>query len=412
MPKNWKTYKLKEVAKLSTGFAFKSKLYENEGKLRVIRGKNVTEGYLRWGDDAKHWNLSLDKLEKHLIKEDDIVIGMDGSKIGKNRALVRKHDLPAILAQRVARVQVKPELASQKLIWQLINNSPFEHYVENVKTGTSIPHISLGQVGDFEITLPPLPEQKAIASILSALDDKIVNNLALNNTLEEMAKRLFEEWFFENEKEEWETIKLQDIIEIRGGFSYKGKFIGSGDALLLGMGCVSFNKRFLNSGARLYSGDCNKNHLVIAGDIVIATRQQSENMPILGYPAKIPVSLKGEKIIVGTNLYKVTNTSYFSNDLLFQLLRSSAYQKQIVANTKGSTVRMITKDAIELFEFKIPPRLLLNEYGKTISDISMQIEHNMMENQTLNKLRDTLLPQLISGEVRLKEFEEEITAAL
>tara|TARA_R110000744_G_scaffold68117_1_gene138564 strand:- start:3822 stop:5060 length:1239 start_codon:yes stop_codon:yes gene_type:complete len=412
MPKNWKTYKLKEVAKLSTGFAFKSKLYENEGELRVIRGKNVTEGHLRWGDDSRHWNHSLDKLEKHLIQENDIVIGMDGSKIGKNRALVRKHDLPAILAQRVARVQVKPKLANQKFIWQLINNSPFENYVENVKTGTSIPHISLGQVGDFEITLPPLLEQKAIASILSAIDDKIENNLAMNKTLENMAMTLFNKWFFEEAEEEWKTIRLQELIQVKGGFSYKGKFIGSGDSLLLGMGCVSFNKRFLNSGARQYSGDCGINHLVNSGDLVIATRQQSDNMPILGYPAKIPISLKGRKIIVGTNLYRVINESYFSNNLLYQLLRTSLYRDHILANTKGSTVRMITKDAIELFEFKIPPKSLLTEYDEIIGILGKKIEINMMENQTLTQLRDTLLPKLISGEVRLREFEEEISAAL
>ena len=205
---------------------------------------------------------------------------------------------------------------------------------------------------------------------------------------------------------------MQDLIEIKGGFSYKGKYIGEGNTLLLGMGCVSFGKRFLDSGARKYSGECGTNHLVLPGDLVIATRQQSDNMPILGYPAKIPISLKGRKIIVGTNLYRVHNESYFSNNLLFQLLRSSAYRDHILANTKGSTVRMITKDAIELFEFKIPSEFLLKEYDKILTGFGDKIENNMLENQTLTQLRDTLLPKLISGEVRLKEFEKEITAAL
>ena len=94
------------------------------------------------------------------------------------------------------------------------------------------------------------------------------------------------------------------------------------------------------------------------------------------------------------------------------MLRTSLYRDHILANTKGSTVRMITKDAIELFEFKIPPKSLLTEYDEIIGILGKKIEINMMENQTLTQLRDTLLPKLISGEVRLREFEEEISAAL
>ena len=66
MPNNWKTYKLKEVAKLSTGYAFKSKDYELSGNLKVIRGKNITEGYLRWKDDSRFWNHSIEDYSKYL----------------------------------------------------------------------------------------------------------------------------------------------------------------------------------------------------------------------------------------------------------------------------------------------------------------------------------------------------------
>src|SRR5690606_11038212 len=112
-------------------------------------------------------------------------------------------------------------------------------------------------------------------------------------------------------------------------------------SLLLGMGCVSFNERFLFSGARLYSGEFNSTYLAKSGDIVIATRQQSDNLPILGFPAKVPKSLNSKDVIVGTNLYKVNNHSNFNNAFLFQLFRSNDYRKHILANSKGSTVRMI-----------------------------------------------------------------------
>ena len=113
---------------------------------------------------------------------------------------------------------------------------------------------------------------------------------------------------------EWKEYKLGDLITIKGGFSYKGEFIGKGTTLLLGMGCVSYTENFLYSGARLYAGATPDSFIARSGDIVLATRQQSDNLPILGAPAIIPKSLNGKRVIVGTNLYKVENKSQVNND--------------------------------------------------------------------------------------------------
>lgn len=92
---------------------------------------------------------------------------------------------------------------------------------------------------------------------------------------------------------DWKIVRLGDYISIKSGLVYKGSKIGKGSSILLGMGCVSFKDKFVYSGARPYDGDdCNKRFLVNSGDIVLATRQQSNNMPILAMPAIIPDSFK------------------------------------------------------------------------------------------------------------------------
>ena len=78
----------------------------------------------------------------------------------------------------------------------------------------------------------------------------------------------------------WKTVKLGDILKITGGQLYKGDLLGTGDNLLLGMGCVSFLEKFLMKGARQYGGDCLDKNIGRPGDIVLATRQQSDNLPI------------------------------------------------------------------------------------------------------------------------------------
>jgi len=255
---------------------------------------------------------------------------------------------------------------------------------------------------NIEIEIPVnILEQTKIADILSSLDDKIELNLQMNQTLETMAQTIFKEWFVSEAKEDWQKVKLGELIEIKGGFSYEGKYIGTGDALLLGMGCVSFSERFLLTGARPYSGESSKNHLVYPGDIVIATRQQSDNLPILGFPARVPISLEGKKVIVGTNLYKVNNDSEISNSILFQLFKSEEYKNHILANSKGSTVRMITKDSIELFEIKLPPKETIKKCELILQAIDNKIEINKAQIQTLTQTRDSLMPKLMSGKIEI-----------
>ena len=192
---------------------------------------------------------------------------------------------------------------------------------------------------------------------------------------------------------EWKYTKLGDLIKIKSGFSYKGEFIGKGDAFLLGMGCVSFNKKFLNSGARKYSGTFSDSYTVKPGDIVVATRQQSDNLPILGFPAIIPDEFEDKKVVVGTNLYRVENCSEISNEFLFWLLKSPDYQRHILSSAKGTTVKMITKDAVESYGFKCPPEKERNFICQTLNDIEDKIELNNKINQELETLAQTLFKQ-------------------
>lgn len=201
---------------------------------------------------------------------------------------------------------------------------------------------------------------------------------------------------------EWKKKRLGDLISIKGGFSYKGEFIGKGTSMLLGMGCVSFNEIFLLSGARLYSGEAPETFNANPNDIVLATRQQSDNLPILGAPAIIPDILKSKKVIVGTNLYKVENDSEVKNDFLFWLLRNLDYRNHIDSCAKGSTVKMITKDAVESYEFLCPPEKERNTISSNLWNISKKIDLLHRQNATLEKMAETLFRQWF-----VKEAKEE-----
>ena len=193
--------------------------------------------------------------------------------------------------------------------------------------------------------------------------------------------------------EEWKEYRLGDIIAIKSGFAYKGDMIGYGENILLGMGCVSFKERFLLSGARAYAGDCADRYCAKSGDIVLATRQQSDNLPILGMPAIIPNELSEKKIIIGANLYRVDNESDFSNEYIYWLLKTPLYVNHIRSCQSGTTVRMITKANIEDFRFKAPGRKerdRISSFLKTLDD-KIETDRRINDNFVIEPFFEILL---------------------
>ena len=207
---------------------------------------------------------------------------------------------------------------------------------------------------------------------------------------------------------------------MKGGFAYKGEYLGSGEVKLLGMGVVSHSERFLKNGMRSYGGEFSESFRANSGDIVIATRQQSDNLPILGCPALVPSDLTDTDIVVGTNLYKVTNQSDVDNKFLYWLLRGNEYRNRILECSKGTTVRMITKDAVENFTFPCPPLPVRREISHFLDALDDRITLLRETNATLEAIAQALFkswfvdfdPVRAKMEGRTPEGMDEATAAL
>ena len=174
-------YKLSDICDIKVGFPFKSELFnENGDGIRLVRGMNVSSAGFRWGNQTLWWNYYTKDLHKYLLKEEDVLIAMDGN-VSTNFVQVTKDDLPLLLVQRVARLRAKN--VPQKIVWYIVKSHEFGAYLDSVKTGTTISHISAKQIGDYEIDLPDYLAQEKISSILSILDDKIRLNNKINNNL-------------------------------------------------------------------------------------------------------------------------------------------------------------------------------------------------------------------------------------
>jgi type I restriction enzyme S subunit len=188
VPEHWKLKRVGHIADLIAGFAFPSDQFafeSNEG-IPLVRGDNVTEGWLRWGEKGRYWPFGLGYDSRYLLAPNDIVIQMDGSKVGKNWAFVSEADLPALLVQRVTRVRVNA--AVPRFIYSLFSNEMFVHYVDRAKTDPAVPHITMKNISDYWVPLPPESEQVAIVCFLDRETSKIDSLVAEQRRLIELLK--------------------------------------------------------------------------------------------------------------------------------------------------------------------------------------------------------------------------------
>lgn len=172
IPSSWDIKRIGHHADFITGFAFKSEFFSFEQGIKLVRGDNVTEGMLRWGDKTRYWAEVTKDIEQYLLKDKDILIGMDGSKVGKNYTVVQESDLPLLLVQRVARLRADEGLDYRFLAY-LIGSELFRIWVALVKTDPAIPHISPADIRGFPLPYPSGQEQEKIANFLDHETAKI-----------------------------------------------------------------------------------------------------------------------------------------------------------------------------------------------------------------------------------------------
>jgi type I restriction enzyme S subunit len=194
--KDWEEDKLGNYINLFSGFAFKgTDISDNSQGIPLLRGINITEGRIRHSKEIDRFFCGeIDKLEKYFVKENDLVISMDGSKVGKNVALIKNIDANALLVQRVARIRENRH-SNIHFIYQIIYSNYFVRYIDIVNTSSGIPHISSQQIKDFKFNFPSREEQTKIANFLSLIDKKIENTKNELVKTKEFKKALLQQMF-------------------------------------------------------------------------------------------------------------------------------------------------------------------------------------------------------------------------
>ena len=266
----------------------------------------------------------------------------------------------------------------------------------SLNVGSTVPSLTVPVINQIKISLPPLPEQKAIASVLSSLDDKIDLLHRQNKTLESIAETLFRQWFIEEAQDDWEEGKLGDICNITGGYAFKSKDFIENGVPVVKIKNISNNrvdlidKQFVSQDVAL---NVQQKFRLTNGDIVMAMTGATIGKIGLVNSFDYDFLLLNQRVAVIKGKYQA---------LLWFLLNTINLEDDITNESNGAAQANISTNGIA--SVKIPKiyKKLAQEFNLVVEPIFDKILKNQKQIKTLESLRDTLLPKLISGNIRVK----------
>ncbi len=383
----WKEVILTEItSKIGDGLHGTPK-YDEAGDYYFINGNNLNEGKIIVKPDTKKVNE--DEFIKYgkPLSEVTILLGINGT-IG-NVAFYNGEK--CVLGKSACYINVNDKVDKHYLYYNFLNRD-FQIFLEGIATGTTIPNVPLKGLREYSFKLPSFPEQTAIAEILSSLDDKIELLHRQNKTLEQLAETLFRQWFVEEADESWEEKSLFDAIELVGGGTPKtsvSEYWDGNIKWLAGGDIASSHKSYVTSSEKTISEEGLNNSsakLLPQFSTVITARGTVGKYCLLAEPMTFSQSNYGIRP-------KYKNCYFFTYLLVahsVEELQSAAY---------GSVFDTITTNTFKEHKIRLPGGNVILEFEESIKSYFNKMLSNTNQIHTLIKLRDILLPKLMSGEV-------------
>ncbi|MDV6033168.1 MAG: hypothetical protein F9B45_24390 [Phycisphaera sp. RhM] len=311
--------------------------------------------------------------------------------------------------------------------------------INSMDSGSAIPSTSREDFYGLPVKVPPLPEQRAIASILGALDDKIELNRRMNATLESLARAIFKSWFvdfdpvkinagqmpadsydptllslfpstFQDSElgplpEGWRIETLGDHVELQRGKTYKSKLKGTPGPYLLGLGTIERNGGFRAEKLVTYGGDNPQNLLLYPGDLYVSLKDVTQSADLLGSVARVPNSIEVGRLTQDT-VKLVFNANAPSRSIVYRTLLTPAYREYCRSCATGTTNLGLAREDFLSYPLIVPPEEIENAFDDTMCQIEGQIDMNERESSSLARSRDLLLPKLLSGELQADQVRE------
>lgn len=414
----WKEVRLGDVCEIKHGFAYKGKYFSDTPTcdILVTPGNFTLSGGFKL-DKPKFYNGPVEK--DYILSKGDLIVTMtDLSKnidtLGYSALVPEVKGLTFHHNQRIGLVENIANNVDKYFLYWIMRTPAYQSFIATHSSGTTVHHTSPKGIGNYVFKLPPLDDQRRIASILSSLDRKIELNNKINADLEEMAQAIFKNWFVDFEPfkdgkfvdselgmipEGWKVGRLDEIADVVGGstpskakpeyYTQKGiawltpKDLSNHPAVYTSRGVIDITEEGYNSTST---------KLMPKGTILFTSRAP------IGY-----ISIAQNDICTNQG-FKSLVPKKAGTCFLYCFLKYVT--PEIENKSTGSTFKEASGSLMKSLQVIMPEQKVFEDFETIVSPLFARIESLEKENSRLSLLRDTLLPRLMSGELEVPEKEE------
>jgi type I restriction enzyme S subunit len=403
---------------------------------RFLRITDIQNGVVNW-NTVPFCPISPADHEKYRLLRGDIVVARTGNSTGENFLYAGDED--SVFASYLIRFRLNQKVADPAYVWYNLRSKQWWDFINGSKTGSAQAGANAKVLGQFRLRLPSLSEQQRVASILKSFDAKIELNRRMNATLEAMARALFQSWFvdfdpvrakldgrepygldpataalfpasFQHSElghipEGWEVSPLSHKIDILSGGTPKTAVPDYWDGNIpwysvrdapteTDLWVIDTEKRVTQLGIENSAAQ-----VLREGTTIISARGTVGKLALVGTPMAMNQSCYGVRGAQG-------NGDYFT---YYSLRQATAELQQ---RTHGTVFDTITRQTFDSLDCVFPPATLTHAFDRRVEPLLLRIREHLRESRTLAALRDTLLPKLLSGEIRVGSAVEIVESAL
>jgi type I restriction enzyme S subunit len=320
-----------------------------------------------------------------------------------------------VVSQSQMKLAVDPSKAVPLFVYYGLRSSFGQHEIRSRAITAGVPHINLSLFQEVRLPLPPLPTQRKIAAILSAHDDLIENNNRRIELLDEMAQRIYREWFVdfrypghedvplvESElgpvPENWSIDKVADHVEVIRGRSYRSvDMADAGGVPFFNLKCVARDGGFRPEGIKRYVGEFKEAQKASTDDIIVAVTDMTQERRIVARAARVP-DVGEEFGVFSMDLVKVVPKD-LPGDYVLGLLRYSEFPDRVKAHANGANVLHLHPDRIREYRFAAPALAVARQYADQVGPMEHLSDRLEAASERSRATRDLLLARLVSGAI-------------
>lgn len=396
-------YRLKDCLEKVIDNRGKNPTYFDKEKYPVIDNVYIKNNYYindkivnRYIDQETY-----DNFLRGYVENDMPIMTLVGSGIG-NVGLIKNEKVAIV--QNTIGFKTKSILESKYLYYWFLTK---QQELQNFNRGSGQPSIKKTDIENMIIELPEIKEQRRIVNILEKIDDKIELNNQINDNLLKLNNQLYEEYFINNINKNADEINLKDLIKVVNGYSYKGSELT--DESDIGLATIkNFERKggFKEDGFKpLNSQKIKEEQIVEKNDILVACTDLTQQADIIGNAVLLLGKAEYEKVIISMDLVKIIPKENIDKYVIFSILNSREFKNFALGYKSGTTVLHLNKKCFDDFIIRIPANDKLDIFSKMVKTNYEKMSNILEENRRLEKLRDTLLPKLMNGEINLYNIE-------